>query len=294
MREFKDAAALLPMRINSEMLVLPDSISGKCEEIRLRTGYPISLVYDGKEHEIIDDYEICRDDIDAVLEKASGASIHSVESSIAKGFMYVEGGIRLGLCGTAVNKENGLAGLRELSSVAIRIPHEIINCGSGLFKELISDGLRDIIVISPPGAGKTTCLREYIRIVSNMGYRISLVDERGEIAGIKDGVPQFDIGRHTDVMQNLPKREASILMLRAMNPQLIAMDEVSSPEDIKAIEEISGCGVTILASAHAKDVKDLTKRPVYRELIESRIFKYAIVIENNAGNRTYHAEELCL
>ena len=288
---FKDAAALLPKRIRSELLSLPSSITDKCEEIRLRTGRKLSIIYDGTEHDVTD-FEISRSDIDAVLEKASGASVHAVESSIAKGFMYIEGGIRLGLCGTAVYKENGTFGIRDLSSLAIRIPHEIRDCGTEILEKLLSDGLCDIIIISPPGAGKTSCLREYVRIISDMSYRVSLIDERGEIAGVTGGVPQFDIGRHTDIMQNMPKREASIMMLRAMNPQLIAMDEISSPEDVKAIEEVAGCGVKILATAHAKDITDLKKRPVYKELLNMRIFRYAIIIENNNGIRRYRAEEL--
>ncbi len=293
MHEFKDAAALLPMRINSEMLVLPESIADSCEEIRLRTGYPVSLVYGGTEHSILEEYEICCDDIDAVLEKASGASLHSVESNISKGFLHVDGGIRIGLCGTALVKANGTVGLRDFSSLAIRIPHEIRNCGTDVFEALISDGLSDILIISPPGAGKTSCIREYTRIVSDKGFRVSLVDERGEIAGLREGVPQFDVGSHTDIMQNLQKRDASIMMLRAMNPQLIAMDEISSPEDVKAIEEIAGCGVKILATAHAKSVHDLIRRPVYKDLLEKKIFSHAIIIENKCGVRTYRAEKLC-
>ena len=293
MQKFKDAAALLPIGICREMLELPENVTNKCEEIRLRTGYPISLAYDGKEHDIIEGHKICNDDIEAVIEKASGASVHSVESNIANGFLYVDGGIRLGLCGTAVRKENGALGLRDFSSIAIRIPHEVRNCGTDILNALISDGPSDILIISPPGAGKTTCIREYVRIISNSGSRVSLVDERGEVAGVTNGIAQFDVGRHTDIMQNLPKREASIMMLRAMNPQLLAMDEISSPEDVKAIEEVSGCGVKILATAHAKDVADLSKRPVYRELLRKQIFKYAIVIENIDAKRRYRAEELC-
>lgn len=292
MRKFRDATALLPAEIYREILELPENVTNKCEEIRLRTGHPVSLAYAGMEHDIMEGRRICNDDIEAVIEKACGASVHSVESNIASGFLYVDGGIRLGLCGTAVIKSDGMLVLRDFSSIAIRIPHEVRNCGTDILNELISDELSDIIIISPPGAGKTTCIREYVRIISNSGNRVSLIDERGEVAGVSNGVAQFDVGRHTDIMQNLPKREAAIMMLRAMNPQLIAMDEISSPEDVKAIEEVAGCGVKILATAHAKDVTDLSKRPVYRELLKKQIFKYAIVIENNKTKRTYRAEEL--
>lgn len=292
MDKFKDAAALLPMRLYGEMLVLPKEITAKCEEIRLRTGNPISLLYEGSEHDIISDYSINTDDIDSVLEKATGASVHSVENSISRGYLYVAGGIRLGLCGTAVKKDDGMYGMTDFSSIAIRIPHEIKDCGTDKLKAAMRSGLSDILIISPPGAGKTSCLREYVRLISNYGYRISLIDERGEIAGSENGVAQYDLGKHTDVVLNMPKQDASVMMLRAMNPQLIAMDEISLDADVRAVEEIAGCGVKILATAHAKDVYDLVKRPIYKELMRKHIFRYAIIIDNNKGSRTYRLEEL--
>lgn len=291
MDKFNAAAALLPKKIQREILKIPESVRKNCEEIRFRTGYMPSLIYDGLEHDVTG-IVVSADDIEAVIEKASGASVHAVESEIAKGFMFVDGGIRIGLCGTAVIKGNGIFGLRDFSSIAIRIPHEINDCGTDILREMLSDGLKDIIIISPPGYGKTSCLREYVRIISDMSYRVSLIDERGEIAGIANAVPQFNVGAHTDIMQSMAKREASIMMLRAMNPQIIAMDEISSPEDIKSIEEISGCGVKILATAHAKNVQDLKKRPVYADMLSKQIFKYAIIIENTMGHRTYRSEVL--
>lgn len=293
MIKFKDAAALLPMSLYGQMLVLPNEITDKCEEIRLRTGFPISLLYDGKEHEVISECEICSDDIETVLEKATEASLHCSEDSISNGYLSAKGGIRIGLCGTGFAKENGLNGMRDFSSLAIRIPHEVKNCGADKLKIILSSGLSDILIISPPGAGKTSCLREYVRLISNSGNRVSLIDERGEISGTADGAAQFDVGNHTDILLNIPKCEASIMMLRAMNPELVAMDEISSPSDIKAVEEISGCGVKILATAHAGNINDLCKRPIYKELLNMRIFKYAIIIENMNGNREYKLEELC-
>lgn len=290
--KFKDAAALLPMSLYSQMLVLPDDITQKCEEIRLRTGYPMSLLYDGQEHEIFRERCVCADDIATVLEKATDASLHCAQHSISEGYINARGGIRIGLCGTGYKKENGLNALREYSSVAIRIPHEVHDCGVELLSQVMQTGLSDILIISAPGAGKTSCLREYLRRISDMGYRVSLIDERGEVSCTAFGAAQFDVGAHTDIMLNIPKREAAVMMLRALNPQLIAMDEISSAEDIRAVEEISGCGVRILATAHAQDLNDLQKRPIYVKMLDMRIFRYAIIIKNTDGRRKYLLEEL--
>lgn len=293
MVKFEDAASLLPMSLYTELLSVPTDITEKCEEIRLRSGQALSLLYDGREHYPIPEYKISSDDIDAVLEKATDASLHCAEESISNGYISAKGGIRIGVCGMGFKKSNGLIGLREYSSLAIRIPHEIQNCGTDKLRMAINNGLTDILIISAPGAGKTSCLREYVRIISNDGTRVSLIDERGEISGAVSGTAQFDVGEHTDILLNIPKSEASIMMLRAMNPELIAMDEISSAADVKAVEEISGCGVKILATAHAGSVDDLTKRPIYEEMLRMQIFKYAIIIENILGKREYRLAELC-
>mgnify|MGYP003317398842 CR=1 FL=1 len=292
MPQFKDAAALLPRILCGQILKLPADITDKCEEIRLRTGRPLSLLYDGCEREVIRDWIISLDDIEAVIEKATDASIHSVECNISKGYLSTKGGIRIGLCGEGFYKDKGIFGLRSYSSLAIRIPHEISDCGTDKLRKAMENGLCDLIIISPPGAGKTSCLREYVRNISNSGYRVSLIDERNELSGMVNGVAQFDVGSHTDILLNIPKPDAAMMMLRAMNPQLVAMDEISSGEDVKAVEEIAGCGVKILATAHAASVSDLSMRPIYKRLFDMKIFRYAVIIENNNGVRTYKLEEL--
>lgn len=292
MVQFKDAVALLPKKLCSKILNLPADITDKCEEIRLRAGRPMSLLYDGCEHEEIRDSIISLDDIEAVIEKATDASIHSVESNISKGYLSTKGGIRIGLCGEGFYKDKGIYGIRDFSSLSIRIPHEISDCGTDKLNKIMENGLCDLIIISPPGAGKTSCLREYVRLISDSGYRVSLIDERNELSGTVNGIAQFEVGRHTDILLNIPKPDAVMMMLRSMNPQLVAMDEISSAEDIKAVEEISGCGVKILATAHAAGISDLRVRPIYKRLFDMDIFKYAIVIESKNGIRSYKLEVL--
>ena len=157
---------------------------------------------------------------------------------------------------------------------------------------VLENGLTDILIISPPGGGKTTCLREFIRQISDMGYRVSVADERGEICAVVNGEPQFDTGTHCDIICDAPKAKAAMMLIKAMNPELLAMDEISSREDIAAVYEASGCGVHILATAHAASTDDLYRRRIYRELMETDIFRYCLVIENRHGVRSYSIEEL--
>ena len=149
-----------------------------------------------------------------------------------------------------------------------------------------------VLILSPPGYGKTTFLRECIRQLSDSGKRVSVADERGELAAVHRGVPQFDLGKASDIMSGVPKAQAVMMLLRAMNPQIIAMDEISSPEDVEAAETASGCGVRLIATAHAADKSELYRRPVYKRLLELGVFKNTVVIENRCGRRSYSYEEL--
>ncbi len=294
MTSFNTAASLLPLRLCGELLILPQEIRENAEEIRLRSGKCISVNAFGKETECAIGHEVTSEDMQTVLEKASGASVHSVESGISAGYVSVKGGIRVGLCGTGIMKGDKFCGIRSLSSVSVRIPREIDSCAKEVGKMLKSMGFPSTLIISPPGYGKTTCLRSLIKLASYSGKRVSVADERGELAAIWNGEPQFDLGPHTDVMTAVPKAQAISALIRAMNPEMIAMDEISDEEDIKAALNAVGCGVDILAAAHAADVSDMLSRPIYRELIENKVFKYALVIRKSGSLRSYSLEELTL
>lgn len=292
MNSFNEAAALLPMRVYSELLVLPDKLRESAEEIRLRSGQYIQLDCGAEITELDGMGRVGSELIDAVMERASEASVHAVESCIAKGYMSIRGGIRLGICGTAVMRSGAVCGLREISSLALRIPHEINDCASEAFSRLYSNKLDSVLIVSPPGFGKTTCLRNYIRLLSDSGVRVSLADERGELAAVYKGQAQFDVGKNTDIISLAPKADAAVMLLKAMNPQLIAMDEVSSEEDMKAIEAVSGCGVKLLASVHAESLEELISRPLYRNMLRKKLFRYALMISRNGADRQYEIEDM--
>ena len=292
MNRFNAAASMLPITLNSELLIVPEIQREKIEEIRLRAGQAMTVLIDGTEIAVAPEHKVTTYELESVLECATGASVHSVETSIANGYINVNGGLRLGICGTAILRSGVVSGIRNLSSLSLRIPNERHGCALSELKAMLKEGLSDILIASPPGAGKTTCLREYIRVISNSGYRVSVADERGEIAAVCNGVPQFDVGLHTDIISDAPKAKAAMMLIKAMNPDVLAMDEVSSGEDMQAVYEASGCGVRLIATAHAKDIEDFYSRKIYRKLMKMNIFKYCLFIKNTCGVREYSIKDL--
>lgn len=294
MNKLNSAASMLPIALNSEILILPETEREKIEEIRLRAGHAMTVLINGEERPLAAGHTVTADDLESVLECATGASVHAVETSMANGYINVDGGIRLGICGNAIMRSGAVCGIRDLSSLSLRIPKEIRGVAANELRQMNRNGLTDILIASPPGSGKTTCLREFIRVISDSGKRVSVADERGEIAAVSGGVAQFDVGRHTDIISDAPKAKAAMMLIRAMNPDVLAMDEISSNEDMQSVFEASGCGVRLLATAHARDLEDLYSRKLYRRLMQMRIFKYCLFIENCGGRRSYRIEELKL
>lgn len=291
-QEFIRAVRLLPPCLRTEVLNLPDNMTNSAEEIRLRIGRSPTLVLPNGEAEVLPLHKITASELQPVLEIATRASAHTYADSIRMGFVTAEGGCRLGLCGTAVTDENRITNLRRLSSLCIRIPREKRGCADGVLPGLTEGGFKSTIIVSPPGTGKTTLLRELVRLISDSGKRISLVDERSEVAGTFEGQPCFDVGARTDVLTGAPKSEGVFLMLRSMAPQILAFDEITSPLDIEAAETAANCGVSLLATAHGASIIDLSERALYRKLLDRRIFSRAVIIENIEGKRRYTVEEL--
>ncbi len=281
MDSFTMACELLPAAFRQRVR---ESGYTAAEEIRLRIGQPLSLVLDGREQELGGE-KLSSRELMQVLEKATGASLHSAAPAMAKGYISYKG-LRIGLCGTAAIGGGELLGFREFSSLAIRLPRECRGICDSFIDRLMEKGLDNTLIVSPPGLGKTTLLRELIRTVSNRGLRVAVADERCELYA--DG--SFDLGRCSDVLSGMPKDKGTSMLLRGMNPQVIAMDEISSETDMGLIQQVLGCGVVLLASAHGKDRHDMLRRRVYRELFDAEVFKNILTIYREQNRRRYVLE----
>lgn len=285
------AAGLLPTPLRQRVQALSRERRARVEELRLRRGRPLFVLAPQGEEPLADTAVTGRD-LETVLELASASSVHTVMEQIKNGFVAVQGGHRLGLCGTGVMEGGRLVNLRELSSISLRVAREFKGLSGDVLPKLWGgQGLESTLILSPPGGGKTTLLRDLIRAISSgegcPPRRVGVADERGELAAVAGGMPTLDVGPRTDVMNACPKEIGLMTLLRGMNPQVLAVDEVTAPEDVAVMLQAAGCGVTLLATAHGGTLADLDRRPLYRELMAQGAFGRLVLIWGTGEERRY-------
>lgn len=258
------------------------------QEIRIRINRPVILRQSGKELFLTERGKLGRDwkegmtadakDIKAVLESACGYSGYAYEEEISRGYLTIQGGHRIGLAGRAVIKERDVQTLKYISALNIRIAHPVTGCAEP-WKDYFYEANKPchVLIISPPGCGKTTLLRDVIRLYSNGSSRhlpvtVGVVDERSEIGGIYRGMAVHDLGMRTDVLDGCPKALGMEMLLRSMAPNVLAVDEIGVL-DVPSIENALRCGCKILATLHGESLKDFLEKPGFQSLVKEHVFE---------------------
>ena len=260
----------------------------KIYEIRLRVGRPLFYTYDGGEGFLMDQngtYVVTREDLKETMEYVSGYSLYSYEDEVRQGFLSVQGGHRVGVTGKVILDGNQVRGMKYISCINVRLAHEVVGCADPVMPYIRQkDWVAHTLIVSPPRGGKTTLLRDIIRQLSNgqeafPGLTVGVVDERSELAGSYQGVPQNDLGMRTDVLDGCPKAEGMEMLIRSMSPAVVAVDELGKEEDFKAVENVIHSGCKIIATAHGSSVEDVIHQPYFEKLVGRRVFERYIFLD---------------
>lgn len=270
-------------------------IIDELEEIRIRIGRPIILKTFQGERFITTDGRITKtlqnpliagkDTLDRELMLISRSSFYALDEELKKGYITVAGGHRIGLCGKGVLASGEIKNIKYINSINIRIARQVKGIGEKLLPHIsTNNNINHTLIVSPPGKGKTTMLRDIVRILSEKGYDVGVVDERSEIAGCYEGVPQLDVGIRTDVLDGCPKKDGIIMLIRSMTPQIIATDEIGTNNDMFALMEALKAGVKVIATAHGSTYEEISKRPNVSSLIKKGFFKRIIFLDRKGKN----------
>ncbi|HBY71892.1 MAG TPA: stage III sporulation protein AA [Lachnospiraceae bacterium] len=271
------------------------------QEIRLRINAPLLIIYENREYFVTDEAKlvdnpslaafITKNEIRETMEYISNYSLYAFEEEIKQGFITINGGHRIGIAGKTILEQDSVKWIKHISFINIRLAHQVKGCAAPVLPYLINNnagGIYHTLIISPPRCGKTTILRDLIRMLSNgskyqAGMSVGVVDERSEIAACYMGIPQNEVGIRTDVLDCCPKAKGMMMLIRSMSPQIIAVDEIGSAEDLEAIDYVIGCGCKLIATVHGSSIEDIQSKPVLGELVKKQLFERYVVMSNRKG-----------
>ena len=233
------------------------------------------------------------EDLREMLNYISDYSLYAYSEEVKEGYLTIEGGHRIGMAGQVVKKDGKVTGLSHITFLNVRIAHEKRGCADDILPHIRrSDGIYNTLMLSPPGIGKTTFLRDLIRQLSAgdagaPGMKVGVVDERSEIAACHLGIPQNDLGPRTDVLDGCKKTEGIRMLLRSMSPQILAVDELGGKEDFAAVKQALCCGCRVLGTVHAGCVQELLDKPYLQACVTQKLFgRYILIQRNSRGGRS--------
>lgn len=277
------------------------------EEVRLRQNKPIILYGGGREYiinkkgqlvfDLINAYICTLEDIKNAVSLITNFSLYSFEDDIRNGFVTIDGGHRVGICGKAVLENGKIRTFRDISFINYRVARQVLGSADKVLPYILKEdnGVHNTLIISPPQCGKTTILRDIVRQISggipSMGFRgkkVGLIDERNEIAACSMGLPKNDIGIRTDVLDGCPKAEGIQIMVRSMSPEIIATDEIGRSEDAGAVLDAINAGVKIITTIHGSNIEDFLRKPTLEKLHEN-LFERYIIMSRKQGVGTIDA-----
>lgn len=281
---------VLPVKIANEVksFLLKDSI----QEIRIKVNKPVIINLSSKE--VILNSIVTLDDIKQILVRVSNYSLYAYEEEIKQGYITIKGGHRIGIAGECVLSQGEVRTIRNISSLNIRICREVKGCSNEVMKFITENNrVFNTLIVSPPKCGKTTILRDIARNISNgmpinslMGKKVSIIDERSEIASCFNGVPQLDVGIRSDILDNCLKKDGMIMAIRSLSPDILICDEIGTDGDMEALNMAFNSGVNIIVSIHGYSIEDIYRRRIFKDLLENSILDRIIVLSNKNGPGT--------
>lgn len=277
-----------PLQIRDKILKYRDKFN-MLEEIRIKTN--VNIILKIGQADIIVDYITNQDELLQILQTICDNSIYSYQSQICNGYITLKGGHRVGITGSTVIEDGKVKNITYIYSLNFRVAKEIIGCSESIIKDILKleeNTIYNTIIVSPPGRGKTTLLRDIVRQISNgipklgfKGINVGVVDERDEISAMYKGIPQNEIGIRTDVLSNIPKAIGMKMLIRSMNPKVIVADEIGTEDDAKAINYAVCSGVKGIFTAHGESIEDILVNPILSKLYNINVFELLLFIDEN-------------
>ena len=289
MEKLLEIVKFFPMNLSTILyntIISDNKVKDELQEIRIRIDRPLILKL--RDKELIVEYKISQNEILQIVERLCENSIYAYKKQLCEGYITIRGGHRVGITGTAVIENGEIINIKYITSLNFRIAREVPNCSNKIIGQVIDIKNKNIfntLIVSPPGKGKTTILRDLIKNLSNginginfKGKTCGVVDERGEISAMYRGVPQNDVGIRTDIIDNVSKAKGIKILIRTMAPEIIACDEIGGNEDIQAIEDAMLSGVKGVFTMHGKSIEDVHSNQLVKKLIDKKIIEKIIFI----------------